>query len=85
MTDYSALITFGVPLTMSDVRAKRDIVPLARLENGIGLYRYRYMWSDDVYVGVMAQEVPARRSRARHGWLLASGLCAARATFPNVG
>ena len=30
---------------------------LDRLPNGIGLYRYRYIWSDQVYVGVMAQEV----------------------------
>ena len=29
----------------------------AGLDNGIGLYRYRYLWSDTVYVGVMAQEV----------------------------
>jgi hypothetical protein len=41
----------------SDVRLKRDISLLARLDNGIGLYRYRYLWSDIVYVGVMAQEV----------------------------
>jgi hypothetical protein len=41
----------------SDIRLKRDIVQIARLDNGIGLYRYRYIWSDDVYVGVMAQEV----------------------------
>jgi hypothetical protein len=41
----------------SDARLKRDVVPVARLENGIGLYRYRYHWSDRLYVGVMAQEV----------------------------
>jgi polysaccharide export outer membrane protein len=41
----------------SDIRFKRDIVLLDRLPNGIGLYRYRYLWSDQVYVGVMAQEV----------------------------
>jgi len=41
----------------SDIRLKRDIVLLARLDNGIGLYRYRYIWSDTIYVGVMAQEV----------------------------
>jgi hypothetical protein len=28
-----------------------------RLDNGIGLYRYRYRWSDQLYVGVIAQEV----------------------------
>jgi hypothetical protein len=41
----------------SDIRLKRDIVDVGHLENGIGLYRYRYIWSDQVYVGVMAQEV----------------------------
>ena len=41
----------------SDVRLKRDIVLLDYLPNGLGLYRYRYLWSDTVYVGVMAQEV----------------------------
>jgi len=45
-----------VPL-VSDVRLKRDAVLLVRLDNGIGLYRFRYVWSDIVYVGVMAQEV----------------------------
>jgi hypothetical protein len=41
----------------SDIRLKRDIVEIARLDNGIGIYRYRYVWSDQVYVGAMAQEV----------------------------
>jgi hypothetical protein len=41
----------------SDIRLKRDIVELVRLDNGLRLYRYRYLWSDQVYVGVMAQEV----------------------------
>ena len=42
---------------ISDVRLKRDIDLIARLDDGLGLYRYRYLWSDTVYVGVMAQEV----------------------------
>jgi hypothetical protein len=42
----------------SDIRLKEDIVPLERLSNGLGLYRFRYKGSDrTVYVGVMAQEV----------------------------
>ena len=41
----------------SDARLKDDIVPLRRLENGIRLYRYRYKWSEQRFVGVMAQEV----------------------------
>ncbi len=42
---------------LSDIRLKRDIVEVDRLDNGVGLYRYRYQWSDQTYVGVMAQEV----------------------------
>jgi Ca2+-binding RTX toxin-like protein len=47
----------GGPPLPSDVRLKRDIVELERLASGIGLYRYRYAWSDQLFVGVMAQEV----------------------------
>ncbi len=41
----------------SDVRLKHDIALLGRAHNGLGLYRYRYNWSEQLYVGVMAQEV----------------------------
>ena len=30
---------------------------MATLPSGLGLYRYRYLWSDIEHVGVMAQEV----------------------------
>lgn len=57
----------------SDMRLKRDIVRVSHLDNGLGLYRYRYLWSDQVYVGVMAQEVAAVRPdavmRGTDGWL----------------
>jgi hypothetical protein len=45
------------PCPISDIRLKRDVALLDRLPNGPGLYRYRYLWSDTVYVGVMAQEL----------------------------
>src|SRR5262249_31926183 len=64
--------TVHVP-TVSDIRLKRDIVKLSRLSNGIHLYRYRYLWSDTQYVGVMAQEVsttvPAAVMRGADGYL----------------
>jgi hypothetical protein len=41
----------------TDVRLKRDITLVGHLDDGLGLYQYRYLWSDTVYVGVMAQEV----------------------------
>jgi hypothetical protein len=48
----------------SDIRLKRDIVRVGTLDNGLGLYRYRYLWSDQLFVGVMAQEVAAIRPDA---------------------
>jgi hypothetical protein len=42
---------------ISDIRAKCDVVAVGQLDNGIGVYRYRYLWNDQAYVGVMAQEV----------------------------
>lgn len=42
---------------ISDVRLKRDIERVGELGSGIALYRFRYLWSDEVFVGVMAQEV----------------------------
>jgi len=42
---------------ISDLRLKEDIFPLERLGNDLGLYRFRYKWSKQQYVGVMAQEV----------------------------
>lgn len=41
----------------SDRRLKRDVIKLGPLDNDIDLYRYRYLWSDEEFVGVMAQEV----------------------------
>jgi hypothetical protein len=41
----------------SDIRLKRDIAALGRNAGGLNLYRFRYLWSDTVHVGVMAQEV----------------------------
>jgi hypothetical protein len=51
------------------------MVPLGRLDNGIGVYRFRYRGNDHTrYVGVMAQEVqtivPNAVSRRRDGYLL---------------
>src|SRR5215813_994451 len=42
---------------ISDVRLKRDIVQIGQLASGPHIYRYRYLWDDTFYVGVMAQEI----------------------------
>ena len=41
----------------SDRRFKTDIVQVGVLRAGIPLYRFRYLWSKEVHVGVMAQDV----------------------------
>ena len=41
----------------SDIRLKRDIVLLGQTDKGIKLYSFKYLWSDQVYVGVMAQDL----------------------------
>jgi hypothetical protein len=43
--------------TNSDIRLKRDIVLLGQTEQGIKLYSFKYLSSDQVYVGVMAQDL----------------------------
>lgn len=42
---------------LSDQRAKRDVVRVGSWK-GLGVYRFRYLWSDDVHTGVMG---PAHR------------------------
>lgn len=58
---------------LSDARLKRDIRLVRRLQNGIGLYRYRYIGSTRVHIGVLAQEVAGIAPKAVHlgddGWL----------------
>src|SRR4029450_7449565 len=47
----------GITQVVSDIRLKHDIHLVGHADNGLNLYRYRYLWSDTEYVGVMAQEV----------------------------
>lgn len=47
----------GGPGTTSDIRLKRNIFPIAITTNNIQLYRFQYLWSDQIYVGVMAQDL----------------------------
>ena len=53
----NAAATYASSVIPSDMRLKRDIALLAQRGDGLGLYSFKYVWSDTVYVGVMAQEV----------------------------
>jgi hypothetical protein len=63
----------GKGLCWSDLRLKRNAELIAHLDNGLNLYRYSYNWSDQLYVGVMAQEVarlaPEAVVRGENGFL----------------
>jgi hypothetical protein len=54
----------GESAIFSDRRLKADIVQVGMLTKDIPLYRYRYIWGDEVFVGVMAQDVLAVRPDA---------------------
>jgi hypothetical protein len=41
----------------SDRRLKRDVRRVGELPSGLPVYRFRYLWSDDESVGVMADDV----------------------------
>jgi hypothetical protein len=47
----------GPLIMISDMRLKRDIERVGETEGGLGLYSFRYLWNDEIHVGVMAQEV----------------------------
>ena len=57
----------------SDVALKHNIVLLGHLDNGLGFYRFAYNGSNQLYVGVLAQEVqkvmPQAVERGRDGYL----------------
>ncbi len=49
--------TSSRPVTTSDRRLKKDVSRIASHPAGFGIYRFKYLWSDAEYSGVMAQEV----------------------------
>ena len=43
--------------TKSDVRLKTDVVRIGTHPAGFGIYRFKYLWSDVRYSGVLAHEI----------------------------
>ena len=46
-------------IKFSDTRLKRAIHRVATLRNGMKLYSFQDLWSDQTYLGVMAQDLLA--------------------------
>lgn len=59
-----AAIGKGIGAFMSDRRLKRDIQPIRATLSGLQLYSYRYLGSDKLSFGVMADEVAAAKPEA---------------------
>ena len=47
----------GVKKLLSDRRLKRSIKYIKTLDNGIKIYSFKYLWSNQTFVGVMAQDL----------------------------
>lgn len=54
----------GAAAAGSDVRLKTDLVPVGINADGITVYQYKYKGNDEVFTGVMAQEVAEKRPDA---------------------
>ena len=46
-----------VGIEPSDARLKRDITQIATRDDGLPIYSFRYLWGDEIHVGVMAQDL----------------------------
>ena len=44
-------------ITVSDRRLKRDVARVGTHPMGFSIYRFKYLWSDAAFTGVLAQEV----------------------------
>jgi hypothetical protein len=61
---FDALGPQIINVSVSDRRLKTDIVKVGILTPEIPLYRFRYLWGNEVFVGVMAQDLLAVRPDA---------------------
>jgi hypothetical protein len=58
----------------ADERILADVAAVGTLGNGLRVHAFRYMWEDQVRVGVLAQDVLARNDLKQHVLTLANGL-----------
>ena len=56
----------GAAVAASDKRLKKDLIEKGKLESGIPVYEFSYLWNDDRYIGVLAQDVLKSKPDAVH-------------------
>lgn len=59
----------GALFGLSDRRLKEDITPIGKLDNGLTIYKFRYKGSNEITIGLMADEVKEVKPEAvtEHG------------------
>ena len=69
---YGMLGQFGMSVfsKYSDIRLKTDIKLIGISEMGINMYSFKYNGSEDIYQGVMAQEVPWATTQDKNGFYM---------------
>jgi hypothetical protein len=71
--EHTAAATNTTSSRPSDRRLKTDVTRIGQHAAGFGIYRFKYLWSDTEFVGVMAQEVvdimPEAVTRGADGFL----------------
>lgn len=63
---FGASMGAGVGKMLSDERAKTDIEPVGRLDNGLPVYRFRYKGDPTPQIGLLAQDVEKINPDAVH-------------------
>jgi hypothetical protein len=58
----------------ADRRMQADLTEVGQLENGLKVYSFRYLWEDQVRVGVVAQDVLEKPETKNAVLTLANGL-----------
>jgi hypothetical protein len=63
----------GATVAMSDARLKENVEKVGELPDGLGVYRWNFLWGPERFEGVMADEVARLRPWALgpqwHGYL----------------
>ncbi len=69
-TAFKAVGSFFSGFKFSDIRLKEDIQLVGKSPTGINIYRFKYKYTDGMYEGVMAQEVPQAREMTDTGFYI---------------
>lgn len=56
-TSTGATALTALLMALSDRRVKKNVEKIGQLPSGLNVYKFEYLWDDEVHIGVMADEV----------------------------